>query len=188
MPHHASVKWPYLFPHQPWGLLWVAPDFFFLIFAHLKAISHCCFNLHFSDTGKVAPFFLYDYCASLVSQMVKNLPAMQVDLGSIPGSGRFSGGGNGIHFSILAWRIPWTEEPGQLQSVGLQRVRHNWVTNTYWPYRFLFLGGVCWQLLLNFLLGWLSSWFAEVLYIFWKQISCWSCILQISPPRLWHIF
>ena len=27
--------------------------------------------------------------------------------------------------SILAWRIPWTEEPGQLQSIGLQRVRHN---------------------------------------------------------------
>ena len=30
------------------------------------------------------------------------------------------------HFSILAWRIPWTEEPGGLQSLGLQRVRHNW--------------------------------------------------------------
>ena len=29
------------------------------------------------------------------------------------------------HFSILAWRIPWTEEPGGLQSTGLQRVRHN---------------------------------------------------------------
>ena len=29
------------------------------------------------------------------------------------------------HFSILAWRIPWTEEPGGLQSVGSQRVRHN---------------------------------------------------------------
>ena len=29
------------------------------------------------------------------------------------------------HSSILAWRIPWTEEPGRLQSMGLQRVRHN---------------------------------------------------------------
>ena len=112
MPHHASVKWPYLFLHQPWDLLWVASAFFFLIFANLKAISHGCFNLHFSDTGKVAPLFLYGYCASLVAQMVKNLPAMQVDLGSIPGSGRFSGGGNGTHFSILAWRTPWTQEPG----------------------------------------------------------------------------
>ena len=32
------------------------------------------------------------------------------------------------HSSILAWRIPWTEEPGGLQSMGSQRVRHNWVT------------------------------------------------------------
>ena len=94
------------------GSALVAPAFFFLIFANLKAISHCCFNPHFSDTVKVAPLFLYDYCASLVAQMVKNLPAMQTDLGSIPGSGRFPGGGNGTHFSILAWRIPWTEEPG----------------------------------------------------------------------------
>ena len=35
-----------------------------------------------------------------------------------------------IHSSILAWRIPWTEEPGGLQSMGSQRVGHNWVTNT----------------------------------------------------------
>ena len=33
------------------------------------------------------------------------------------------------HSSILAWRIPWTEEPGGLQSMGLQRFGHNWVTN-----------------------------------------------------------
>ena len=33
-------------------------------------------------------------------------------------------------FSILAWRIPWTEEPGRLQSMGSQRVGHDWVTNT----------------------------------------------------------
>ena len=32
------------------------------------------------------------------------------------------------HFSILAWEIPWTEEPGRLQSLGLQRVRHDWAT------------------------------------------------------------
>jgi len=35
------------------------------------------------------------------------------------------------HSSILAWRIPWTEEPDGLQSMGLQRVRHDWVTNTH---------------------------------------------------------
>ena len=34
------------------------------------------------------------------------------------------------HSSILAWKILWTEEPGRPQSVGLQRVRHDWATNT----------------------------------------------------------
>ena len=42
-----------------------------------------------------------------------------------------SGEGNGNHASILAWRIKWTEEPGRLQSMGLQRVGHNWATITY---------------------------------------------------------
>ena len=35
------------------------------------------------------------------------------------------------HSSILSWRIPWTEEPGRLQSLGLQKVRHSYVTNTH---------------------------------------------------------
>ena len=41
------------------------------------------------------------------------------------------------HSCILAWRIPWTEEPSGLQSMGLQRVGHNWVTNifTYFQWR-----------------------------------------------------
>ena len=47
------------------------------------------------------------------------------DLGLIPGLGRSPGGGHGTPSSILIWRIPWTEEPGGLQSMGLQRVGHN---------------------------------------------------------------
>ena len=39
--------------------------------------------------------------------------------------------GTAIHFCILAWRIPRTEEPGRLQSMGLKRVGHDWVTNTF---------------------------------------------------------
>ena len=46
------------------------------------------------------------------------------DMGSIPG--RSPGGGHGNPIHNLAWKIPWTEEPGRLQSIGLQRVRHNW--------------------------------------------------------------
>ena len=44
------------------------------------------------------------------------------DGGSIPGSGRSLEEGMATHSSILAWRIPWTEEPGGLQSIGSQRV------------------------------------------------------------------
>ena len=47
------------------------------------------------------------------------------DLGSIPGSGRAPGEGTETHSSILAWKIPWTEEPGGLQAMGSQRVGHD---------------------------------------------------------------
>ena len=47
------------------------------------------------------------------------------DPGSIPGLGRSSGDGMAIHSSTLDWKIPWTEEPDRLQSVGLQRVGHD---------------------------------------------------------------
>ena len=43
------------------------------------------------------------------------------DLGSIPGLGRSPGEGTATHCSILAWRIPWIEEPVRLQSMGSQR-------------------------------------------------------------------
>ena len=47
------------------------------------------------------------------------------DLGSILGLGRSVEEGTATHSSILAWRIPWTEEPGGLHSMGLQRVEYN---------------------------------------------------------------
>ena len=52
------------------------------------------------------------------------------DPGSIPGSGRSPREGNATHSSIPAWRIPWTEEPGRLQSMGLQRVVRDQATLT----------------------------------------------------------
>ena len=45
------------------------------------------------------------------------------DVGSIPGLGRSPGEGRATHYSLLAWRIPRTEEPGGLQSTGSQRVK-----------------------------------------------------------------
>ena len=52
-------------------------------------------------------------------------------MGPVPGSGRSPGGGHGNSHSILAWRIPWTEEPGGLWPVGSQRVGHDRATFTF---------------------------------------------------------
>ena len=57
--------------------------------------------------------------------MIKNLPAMQETRVKSLGSEDPLEKGMATHSSILAWRIPWTEEPGGLQSVGSQRVRHD---------------------------------------------------------------
>ena len=46
-------------------------------------------------------------------------------MSSVPGSGRSTGEGHGNPLSILPWRIPWTEEPDGLQSIGSHRVRHD---------------------------------------------------------------
>ena len=57
--------------------------------------------------------------------MVQNLPANVEDardIGLNPRSGRFSGEGHGNPLQYLAWVIPWREEPGELQPIGLQRV------------------------------------------------------------------
>ena len=59
------------------------------------------------------------------SSAVKNPSASAGDMGSIPGSGRSPGEGNGNPLSILAWKIPWTEESGGLQSMGSQSIRQN---------------------------------------------------------------
>ena len=71
------------------------------------------------------------FMASLVAQLVKNLPAM-------PETWIWSLGWEdplekrtAIHSSILTWRIPWTEEPGRLQSMGSQKVEHDWATFTF---------------------------------------------------------
>ena len=63
--------------------------------------------------------------ASLVIQTVRNLPGMQeIQVRSLVWEDRLEKG-MAIHSNILAWRTPWTEEPGGLQSVGSQRAGHN---------------------------------------------------------------
>ena len=63
--------------------------------------------------------------ASLVAQLVKNLPAMRETWVWFLGREDPLEEGMATHSSILAWRIPWTEEPGGLQSMGSKRVGHD---------------------------------------------------------------
>ena len=77
------------------------------------------------------------------------------------------------HSSILAWRIPWTEEPGGLQSMGLQRVRHNWTTSLS------FLSDIG-----NFVIHFVSLLALSVRKIsaefsFWKQLSIFSLVFDL---------
>ena len=65
-----------------------------------------------------------------VARTVKNLLAMQETQVQSQGWADFLEKGMTTHSGILAWRSPWIEEPGRLRSMGFQRVRHDWVTNT----------------------------------------------------------
>ena len=95
--------------------------------------------------------------------------------------------GMATHSSILAWRIPWTEEPGRLQSVGSRRVRHDWATSFHchfmvskYIYMSLFpvfrgIAAVLWTFVwsfspetLSFLLFQLGFWVLRCLFYDWS--------------------
>ena len=88
-----------------------------------RRVLHHCITWEFLFLGILWP--------SLVAWMVKNLLAIQeTRVWSLSQKDPLEKG-MATHSSILAWRIPWTEEPGELQSTGWQRVRHDWQTNTF---------------------------------------------------------
>ena len=75
---------------------------------------------------------------SLVAQMVKSLPTMWETRVQSLDQENLLQKEMATHSSTLTWKIPWTEEPGRLQSMGLQRVRHNWVTSLFFlPFKTL---------------------------------------------------
>ena len=85
------------------------------------SVWRCWFNLWSGKSG-----------ASLVAQKLKRLPAMrEIRVRSLGGEDPLEKG-MATHSSILAWRIPWREDPGRLQSTGSQRVRHCWATSLHW--------------------------------------------------------
>ena len=80
------------------------------------------------STGEGIGYPLQYSGTSLVAQLVKNLPAMQVTWVWSLGREDALEKGMATHSSILPWRIPWIKEPCGLQSIGSQRVEYNWMT------------------------------------------------------------
>ena len=127
-PMHESGKWKWsrsvvsnsLRPHglQPTSLLhpWDFPGKSTGVGCHRLLCSNCLGRINWANR------------VSQVMLVVKNMPTDAGDIrdaGFIPGWGRSPGGRHSYLSSILAWRIPWTEETGGLQFTGLQRVRHD---------------------------------------------------------------
>ena len=75
----------------------------------------------------------YDRWASLVAQTVKNLPAVQETWVWSLGWEDPLEKEMATHCSIVVWEIPWTKEPGGLQTMGSQRIRYNWATQQQQP-------------------------------------------------------
>ena len=73
--------------------------------------------------------YVVQRCAFLMAQMVKHLPAVQETQVQSLGWEDALEKEMATHSSTLAWKIPWTEEPGRLQSMGSQRVWHDWATS-----------------------------------------------------------
>ena len=104
----------------------ISVTFSFLIFKWVKWYQ--------DDNLNFPPALLW---ASLVAQTAKNLPAVQETMVLSLGWEEPLEKEIATHSSILALRIPWTEEPGELRSMGSQRVGHNWATNIFFHFGIL---------------------------------------------------
>ena len=94
----------------------------YIVVLYKNSSNFSFFYLRFGEGVGLPPVCII---ASLVAQTVKNLPAMSVTQVRSLGQEDLLEKGIATHASILACSIPWTEEPGGLQSMGWQRVGHN---------------------------------------------------------------
>ena len=98
--------------------LYLFHQFYSTLIYFLPALPHTNSHLIINSLKSVTG-------ASLMAQMVKNLPTMQeIEVRSLGWEDPLEKGMT-THSSILTWKIPWTEEPGGLQSMGSQKVRHD---------------------------------------------------------------
>ena len=95
------------------------------VFNSLRSLDKLWHNFYYKYWSNVS---LHISCLLLVAHLVKNSPAMLETGVQSLGRGDLLEKGMATHSSILAWKFPWTEKSGELQSIGLQRVGHDWVT------------------------------------------------------------
>ena len=145
-------------------------------------IPHCGFDLHFSNNewrwasfhGFISHLYVF-FGASLVAQTVKHLTTMRETEVQSLGREEPLEMGMATHSSTLAWKIPWTEEPGRLQSMGSQRVGHDWATSLSLSVTFMSsLENCLFSSLPTFWLDCLLFWYwaAWAACIFWRLYLC----------------
>ena len=131
--------------------------------------------------------------------VVKNLPAMQETWVQSLGGEDSLGKGMATRSSTLAWRIPWTEEPGGLQSIELQRAGHDWATNTFTSLRIIPWSSIGWlpvqmyivndrcrracrHMVYKVTIGWVCL-LRSVLFIY-LFIGCTACGILVPRPGI----
>ena len=109
---------------------------------------------------------------SLVAQMVKRLPTMQETRVQSLGWEDLWEKEMATHSSMLAWKIPWMVEPGRLQSMGSQRVGHNWTT----------------LLSLLTFMHWRRKWQPTPVFLPGESRdrgACWSAVYGVAQSQTW---
>ena len=120
--------------------------------------------------------------------MVKNSPVMQGPWVQYLGWEDSLEKATATHSSILAWRIPWTEEPGGLQSMGLQRVGHDWGLSLAFTFHVHWVGMPSNHLILCHPLHFLPSIFPSI-SVFCNELVHWnySAIVQLKFLKFKYI-
>ena len=129
--HHT--KWSqYYRPYSPCETFHPHHHSFFFVTRSLYLLISFTYFTHSLDPSSGSHLiFLCIYEASLTAQLVKNPPAVQETWVRSLGREDTMEKEMATHSSTLAWKIPWTEEPCWLQSMGLQRVGHDWATSLH---------------------------------------------------------
>ena len=107
-------------------------------FSHLVGCLFALFMVSFAvqKTLSVIRSYFFNFCFHFLCTRENYIP--KIDIIYV----KYLGKEMAIHSTTLAWKISWTEEPGRLQSMGSQRVGHDWTTNTYLLTYFFLLVGV----------------------------------------------